>query len=107
MLHVLDAWSWYAEPLFWLIHAMTLIWVIFTLVLFVIEPLFMHRWVRNNTAQGAARTFAKPQLMHVILFLLSLVMIAGAVAGSHEWFWFYSANARPPTTSVAAPIPPP
>jgi len=43
MLHVLDAWSRYTEPRFWWIHAMTLVWVIFTLILFVIEPLFMHR----------------------------------------------------------------
>jgi len=43
MLHVLDAWSRYAEPRFWWIHAMTLVWVIFTLILFVIEPLLMHR----------------------------------------------------------------
>jgi uncharacterized membrane protein len=88
MLHVLDAWSRYTEPRYWWIHAMTLVWVIFTLILFVIEPLFMHRWVRNSATQTPARTFAKLQLMHVILLLVSLVTIAGAVAGSHGWFWF-------------------
>ena len=51
MLHVLDAWSRYTEPRYWWIHAMTLVWVIFTLILFVIEPLFMHRWVRNSATQ--------------------------------------------------------
>lgn len=88
MLHVLDAWNRYAEPRFWWIHAMTLVWVLFTLILFVIEPLFMRRWLRSNAAQDPARTFAKLQLMHVILLLLSLLTIAGAVAGSHGWFWF-------------------
>jgi hypothetical protein len=48
----------------------------------------MHRWLRNNAAENSAKTFAKLQLMHVILLLLSLVTIAGAVAGSHGWFWF-------------------
>ena len=48
----------------------------------------MHRWVRNNASQNPARTFSKLQLMHVILLLVSLVTIAGAVAGSHGWFWF-------------------
>jgi len=67
---------------------MTLVWIIFTLVLFVVEPQFMHRWLRNNAAQDPARTFAIMQRMHVILLLLSLVTIAGAVAGSHGWFWF-------------------
>ena len=67
---------------------MTFVWVIFTLNLFVIEPLFMHRWVRNNASQNPARTFAKLQLMHVIPLLVSLVTIAGAVAGSYGWFWF-------------------
>ena len=88
MLHVLDAWSLYTEPRFWWIHAMTLVWVIFTLILFVIEPLFMHRWVRNSATQNPARTFAKLQLMHVILLLVSLVTIAEAVDGSQGWFWF-------------------
>ncbi len=67
---------------------MTIVWVIFMLVLFVIEPLFMHRWVRNNASQNPARTFAQLQMMHVILLLVSLVTIAGAVAGSHGWYWF-------------------
>ena len=88
MLHVLDAWHRYAEPRFWWIHAMTLVWVIFTLVLFVIEPVFMRRWVRNNAALDSGRTFATLQRMHIVLLVLSLVTIAGAVAGSHGWFWF-------------------
>ena len=88
MLHVLDAWSRYAEPRFWWIHAMAFVWVIFTLILFVIEPLFMHRWVRNSASHNPARTFAKLQLMHVIPLLVSLVTIAGAVASRHGWFWF-------------------
>ena len=56
------------------------------MIVFVIEALFMHRWVRNNSSQNPARTFAKLQLMHGILLLVSLVTIARAVAGSHGWF---------------------
>ena len=43
MLDYLDAWSRYFEPQFWWLHLMTFIWFIFSLVLFVLEPLFLHK----------------------------------------------------------------
>ncbi len=41
MLHALDGW-WdrYSNGAFWWVHAMTAVWVLFTLMLFVFEPLF-------------------------------------------------------------------
>ena len=35
MLYVLDAWDRYLDFKYWWLHAMTLIWVLFTLILFV------------------------------------------------------------------------
>jgi hypothetical protein len=47
MVHGLDAWGRYLDLSFWWVHLMTLVWLIFTLVLFVLEPLFLHRWFRT------------------------------------------------------------
>ena len=43
MLYVLDRWDRYLDYRFWWIHAMTLVWVIFSLILYVLEPLFLHK----------------------------------------------------------------
>ncbi len=87
MLFYLNAWHRYTQIQFWWIHAMTIVWAIFTLVLFVFEPLFLHRLFRKHADRNAAQTFAVMHRLHWVLLILSLVTIAGAVAGSHGWFF--------------------
>ncbi len=86
MLFYLDAWHRYTQIQFWWIHAMTIVWMIFTLVLFVFEPLFLHRLFKKYAERDVARTFAFVHRLHWTLLILSLLTIAGAVAGSHGWF---------------------
>ena len=43
MLDVMNAWNRYQYLQFWWLHLMTFIWVVFTIVLFVFEPLILHR----------------------------------------------------------------
>ncbi len=88
MLDYIDAWDRYADLSFWWIHAMTIVWALYTLVLFVLEPLVLHRLYREYGAKNPARTFAVVHRFHMVLLALSLVTVAGAVAGSHGWLWF-------------------
>lgn len=83
MLHWLHAWDRYQQGQFWWIHLMTLVWVLFTLVLFVFEPLFLHRWFRDLAQRDDARAFRLARRMHAILLTVSLVAVAGGVAGAH------------------------
>ncbi len=83
MTHRLDAWDRFADPQFWWMHAMVLVWGIFTFVLFVAEPLFLHAWFRRRAARDPDGTFALILRAHWILLTLSAVTIAGAVLGSH------------------------
>ena len=85
MIHVLDAWHRFTEFRFWWMHAMVAVWLIFTLMLFIVEPLVFRRQKAKMSQRDPARTFALAQRMHRILLSLSLVTIAGAVAGSHGW----------------------
>jgi uncharacterized membrane protein len=85
LLHALDAWDRYASGHFWWLHAMTLTWLLFTLMLFVLEPLILHRKLAEAARRAPESTFAAITRMHWILLTLSLVTIAGAVAGSHGW----------------------
>ncbi|MEQ8492908.1 MAG: hypothetical protein RLW42_01685 [Gammaproteobacteria bacterium] len=38
----LDLWARFAEPGYWWMHAMVAVWLLFTVVLFIAEPLFLH-----------------------------------------------------------------
>jgi uncharacterized membrane protein len=79
----LDAWSRFESASFWWMHAMVLVWLIFTLMLFVIEPLFLHRaFSRPASGVAADARFRKIEWLHRILLTLSLITVAGAVAGS-------------------------
>ena len=87
MLYVIDGWDRYLDLRFWWIHAMTLVWILFTLILFVLEPLILHRLFKKFVENNPEKTFAIVHKLHWVLLILSLVTIAGAVAGSHGWFF--------------------
>jgi uncharacterized membrane protein len=78
-----DLWSRFTDPHFWWMHAMVAIWALFTLVLFVLEPLFLHRWFSERARRDPAGTLALARRFHWVLLIASLITIAGAVAGSH------------------------
>jgi uncharacterized membrane protein len=77
----LDAWSWFASAATWWMPAMLLVWLIFTLMLFVVEPLFLQRLLSRRAALDPAAAFLWMQRLHHVLLGLSLLTIAGAVAG--------------------------
>jgi len=83
MVHRLDAWDRFLDARLWWMHAMVLIWAIFTFVLFVAEPLFLHRWFHRRAAVDPEGTFARLRTAHWVLLTLSLVTVAGAVLGAH------------------------
>ncbi len=79
MLHVMDAW----DSMHWWIHLMIFIWAVFTMVLFILEPLFLHDWFRRHAEKNSERTFFTLQTMHVVLLVVSLCAVFGGVAGAH------------------------
>jgi uncharacterized membrane protein len=83
MMEFLDAWQRFQDPSFWWLHLMTFVWLVFTLVLFVLEPLFLHRWFLEQAKKDSEKTFNKILRMHQILLSLSLLAVFGAVAGAH------------------------
>jgi uncharacterized membrane protein len=82
----LDLWSRFGEGRFWWMHAMVGLWLVFTAMLFVLEPLVLHRWFRERAANAPERTFRLVTRLHRFLLAASLVTVAGAVAGSHGAF---------------------
>jgi uncharacterized membrane protein len=87
MTYRLEAWDRFLDPSFWWMHAMVLVWAIFTVVLLVAEPLFLHRWFHDRATRDPDGTFRLVRRLHAILLTLSLVTVAAAVVGAHGGFY--------------------
>jgi uncharacterized membrane protein len=84
----LHAWDRFILPGFWWMHAMVCLWAVFALMLFIIEPLFLHRRLERALASGmSARMFDRMQRFHQVMLLASLITVVGAVGGSHGLFY--------------------
>ena len=85
MIYVLDAWQRFTQWQYWWMHAMVLIWLFFSVMLFVMEPRGRKQVSVASSSEVSAATFVKIQRKHLLLLVLGLLTIAGAVAGSHGW----------------------
>lgn len=78
----LDLWYRFATAEFWWMHAMAGLWLVFALVLFVLEPLWLHR-AFHRWAERDGRALDWAFHLHLLLLLAGAITIAGAVTGSH------------------------
>lgn len=83
MTHRLAAWDRFLDPGFGWMHAMVLVWAVFTVVLFVAEPLVLDAWFRRRAASDPEGTFAIVRRAHWLLLSVSAVTVAAAVLGAH------------------------
>lgn len=81
MVYRAQMWVRFADPRFWWMHAMVGLWAIFAAMLFVIEPLFLHR--RMEDSSQSAADFDRMEVVHRGLLGLAVITLLGAVAGSH------------------------
>jgi uncharacterized membrane protein len=88
MLVRLDLWDRFLSASFWWMHAMVLVWLLFTLMLFVVEPLFLAHWLRKRVQVAPGAAFRLIERFHRWALLIGLVTIFGAVAGSHGFLFF-------------------
>ena len=79
----LDAWSWFAAARFWWLDAMVLVWLLFAALLFVLEPLLLHRRFHQWAEASPDAAFSAALWFHRVVLILSVLTILGAVAGSH------------------------
>ena len=85
MIWAADLWDRFASAAFWWMHAMVGVWTLFALGLFVVEPFILDRRFTGWASSRPDRFFARLGHVHWVLLLLTLITIAGAVAGSHGW----------------------
>ena len=81
--HAWSLWDRFADPTFWWMHAMVLVWVVFTAMLFVAEPLVLHRWFPARAQREPESTFRIIERLHWALLTVSLVTVVGATVGKY------------------------
>ena len=75
-------WDRFGDLQFWWMHAMVCVWSIFFVVLFIGEPLILHRRFDEWAVRSPDRAFRQLQRLHIVLLVVSLITVVGAVAGS-------------------------
>ena len=83
MIHRLDIWERFLDPVAWWLHAMLIVWFIFMLMLFVAEPLFLHDWLKHRAALKPEQALRLAHRLHLVLLLLSFITVIAAVLGAH------------------------
>jgi hypothetical protein len=81
----LGLWTAFADPDFWWMDAMVLVWSAFAVIVFVIEP-FAHRRMAVEAARDPGAVLLRLSRAHRVLLLASAVAVAGAAAGTHGGF---------------------
>uniref|UniRef100_Q07U01 Copper resistance protein D domain-containing protein n=1 Tax=Rhodopseudomonas palustris (strain BisA53) TaxID=316055 RepID=Q07U01_RHOP5 len=81
-----DYWSRVAELRLWWIDAMIALWAIFTLMLFVAEPLFLHAWFEVRARRDPDGAFRMALRGHRVLSAFAVVTVLGAAGGAHGLF---------------------
>ena len=87
MTYRLDAWDRFADPQYWWMTAMLSVWAIFSIILFIAEPLFLHAWFRRRAAHDPETTFALVLRGHWVLLIGTIATITGATLGAHGVFF--------------------
>jgi uncharacterized membrane protein len=86
MIYLLDAWDRFFDLRYFWMHAMVLIWLMFVLALFLIEPFFIKdhgRIVKDGKNLG---NLHKTQVVHLIILTFSLIALFISVLGAHGFF---------------------
>ncbi len=83
MIHRYNLWNTFYSIENWWMHAMVFIWFLFTMMLFVLEPLFLHDYFRKKSLEPNNNLMKKVQRLHWVLSILSFITILGAMIGAH------------------------
>lgn len=76
-----DMWNRFVDPQFWWMWAMLLVWLAFAIMLFVLEPLFLHK--RMAASPDPQHDYQRLERMHRLLLGAAIITTIGATGGSH------------------------
>lgn len=83
MLYEYHLWSRLAHIAYWWMHVMIGVWLLFALLLFLIEPLQSRLGIRQRLAANPGEALLRVSRLHRILLALSLIAVFVSVGGAH------------------------
>jgi uncharacterized membrane protein len=83
MLDKMQAWARLLDPASWWLVLMLAVWAVFALMVFVLEPLVVHRLFHDYALRDKERAFALAIWLHALVLAVSGVAIAAGVLGAH------------------------
>jgi uncharacterized membrane protein len=86
MLFQYDLWDRFLAARYWWMHLMVGVWLLYAVVLFIAEPVVLHRLFHERAAAAPAVTLRFVLRFHRIMLVLSLFAVFAAVAGAHGLF---------------------
>ncbi len=86
MLYQYHLWNRLTDVRFWWMDLMIVVWLLFAILLFVLEPLIVHRLINRRAAAAPDQTLKVMLRLHAVLLALALLAILAAVGGAHGLF---------------------
>jgi uncharacterized membrane protein len=83
MLTKIGAWNSLQNASFWWLHLMIAVWILFALVIYVLEPLVLHRLFHEFALRNKDRTFAVATWLHAAALTLAVLALGAGVVGAH------------------------
>ncbi len=82
MLNKLQGWAALIDPAYWWIALMLAVWALFALMVFVLEPLVVHRVFREYALRDKERAFTLAIRLHAMALTISGIAIMAGVLGA-------------------------
>jgi uncharacterized membrane protein len=83
MLTKLDAWNRFRYASFWWLDLMVAVWTLFAVMVYVLEPLAIHRLFHEFALRSKDRAFAVAIGLHAVALIISAFAIGASVLGAH------------------------
>ena len=87
MTYRMELWGRFADPHFWWMSAMLGLWLVFMLIVFMLEPL-LHERLQQHARVDPASTLRRITRLHTFLLALAALTVLGAVTGAHGFDFF-------------------
>lgn len=81
----LAVWERFESLSFWWLHLMAALWILFVLMLFVLEPLGLDRVFRSYALREKDHAFALATRLHWAALIIAILTIAAGVLGAHGY----------------------
>lgn len=87
MVDELNIWGRFTEIQYFWMHAMVLLWLMFAFALFIIEPFVSKNHGRIIKDQNKIIHLRKTEIVHWIIFIMSLATIFISILGAHGFIY--------------------